>query len=135
MEHWRGLLMMIGASDKMPVGTDFSTDANIEGPTRLSSGHPGRLPVKASADSINIHPANLLTLERIASTNPRTAQSIIDATNRVVELHAEKYRIGAFAAALISCVLLVCSAAVSISLGFWAGIVFFLCCAAVAAIV
>ncbi len=90
--------------------------------------------VSVQTDAINVHTSNLEALERIAQHSPEIASKLIDATNHTVKHDSRKYIAGAICAASVCCIMLLCVAYIIVYQGFWSGLIFFLVCAAVAAV-
>jgi len=95
----------------------------------------GGVSVTVNTDSVNIHASNLSALESIAEKNPELAIALVGSTNSVIKYEFRRYVSGAIAAAVVAVAILGFSAAVIIQAGFWAGIAFFMACAAASAII
>ena len=84
--------------------------------------------------TLNINVSNLEALQRIAEGNPDVALKIIEASSSAVQAETTKYAIGAVGAALVALAMIGGFVTTLVLAGTGAGLVFFIVCAAVAAI-
>jgi hypothetical protein len=90
--------------------------------------------VSVTADTLNIHASGLSALERLSEHNPEIASKLIDATKHAVSHESRQYIVGAIAAVIVCSLMILCMTYLIVYKGLLQGIVFFLVCAAVAAI-
>jgi len=118
---------MSAGADGEPPGAHFGS-AHFEHP-------PGGVHVTVAPNTLNINASNLSALERLAKHSPEVASKLIEAAKETDTQQTKRYAIGAICTAVVAAVMLISTATVIIVQGFWAGIAFFLVCAAVSAII
>jgi hypothetical protein len=109
-------------------------DGSFSASGRFQQPAQNHLNVSVKTDTLNIHGSSLAALERLAQHSPEIASKLIDSVESAETHDTRRYITGAITAGAVCIVMLACVTAIIIHQGFWAGIAFFLVCAATASI-
>ena len=95
---------------------------------------PASVALQVNMGDVNFHIPNLVALERLAKTSFELALKIVESSNIALKNDTRKYAWGAIASSLICLTILGCATSIIILKGFSAGMIFFLTCVVVCAI-